>query len=683
MAYSATVGVAYGSDEESEEEYGQLGRSRSDPSRSRRVPASSYVLHDVRKFERPIGQGRFGSVFRAQWQGIDVAIKQMSDDFMADTLVNSSGGMLGMEEEAALVFSLRHPNVVSMFGVWKDEGAPDYRIRAPGHDSDSHLSSSRSPYYSPLSSSSSSLSSASLSSPSSRSAPLYPSKTYMVMEYISGGDLLSLVRREGAKFSVQEKLHLLLEAARGMQYLAHRAEPVIHRDLACRNLLVWQSSPTDPWHVKVADFGLARSGPIYNCVRNESSVPLPMKWMAPEALFGQYSCASDVWSFGVVMWEVFTNGVSPLMIPVENLRCGTRLPQPQNCPDSVYNLMQRCWEYEADDRPMFFHIVQELEVLESQDFGDTASLSRSMTEWAGSAWNHWSVFERAVYSWIPNRRLVSFLVTIFLAIFVYSSLFAAEGLPDSSAEVRDWTPEQVVRWLHSVGPWVEPYIEEFAQYGIDGNLLLFVDENDLQTIGFPRIQANALSRRIAELREQEDPESDSINFWSFRSSLPLFTDQLVTGLQFSPRTFIVYQLVLRKHSAAFLPRLFGDGSGGWGYWLGWFTIPHLQVAHRALAWYHLHPILVTIVCIHAVLCTVTEFIALVTRRAHLLLLMVFAGALSMICNAGMHHLAPKALSDIQVFGPLVTAPLLVSVLFVYINLEMAATIRSRFFRFVS
>jgi serine/threonine protein kinase len=147
----------------------------------------------------------------------------------------------------------------------------------------------------------------------------------------------------------------------------------IHRDLAARNVLV---APGDGLHkvtVKIGDFGLSRIS--RRSYYMSTSKTIPFKWSAPEVLvMGAYSNRSDVWSFGILMWEVFSFGKIPFPT-IQNsellqaLNNKVRPEQPENCPDEVYEVMQQCWQFIVKERPAFsVNFVERNEVTLERNF---------------------------------------------------------------------------------------------------------------------------------------------------------------------------------------------------------------------------------------------------------------------------------------------------------------------------
>uniref|UniRef100_A0A672LQV4 receptor protein-tyrosine kinase n=1 Tax=Sinocyclocheilus grahami TaxID=75366 RepID=A0A672LQV4_SINGR len=202
----------------------------------------------------------------------------------------------------------------------------------------------------------------------------YPSPV-VILPYMKHGDLHSylLYSRLGdapVYLPSQMLVKFMTDIARGMEYLSRKN--FIHRDLAARNCML-----NENMNVCVADFGLSKK--IYNgdYYRQGRISKMPVKWIAIESLADRvYTTKSDVWSFGVTMWEIATRGQTPYP-GVENseiydyLRQGNRLKQPPDCLDSIYSLMFSCWLLSPKDRPSFEILCCELEkVLEdlpSQD----------------------------------------------------------------------------------------------------------------------------------------------------------------------------------------------------------------------------------------------------------------------------------------------------------------------------
>ncbi|XP_064013834.1 tyrosine-protein kinase Fes/Fps isoform X2 [Pogoniulus pusillus] len=182
---------------------------------------------------------------------------------------------------------------------------------------------------------------------------------YIVMELVQGGDFLSFLRSEGTHLRVKELIKMTENAAAGMEYL--ESKHCIHRDLAARNCLVTEKNA-----LKISDFGMSREEEDGIYASTGGMKQIPVKWTAPEALnYGRYSSESDVWSFGILLWEAFSLGAVPYtnlsnQQTREAVEQGVRLDPPEQCPEEVYRLMQRCWEYDPRKRPSFSTIHQDL-----------------------------------------------------------------------------------------------------------------------------------------------------------------------------------------------------------------------------------------------------------------------------------------------------------------------------------
>lgn len=178
---------------------------------------------------------------------------------------------------------------------------------------------------------------------------------YIVMEHVSKGNLVNFLRTRGrALVNTPQLLQFSLHVAEGMEYL--ESKKLVHRDLAARNILV-----SEDLVAKVSDFGLAKAER-----KGLDSSRLPVKWTAPEALkHGKFSSKSDVWSFGVLLWEVFSYGRAPypkmsLKEVSEAVEKGYRMEPPEGCPGSIHALMGSCWEAEPTRRPPFRKLAEKL-----------------------------------------------------------------------------------------------------------------------------------------------------------------------------------------------------------------------------------------------------------------------------------------------------------------------------------
>ncbi|CAF2964897.1 unnamed protein product [Rotaria sp. Silwood2] len=178
----------------------------------------------------------------------------------------------------------------------------------------------------------------------------------MIIELLLFGSMLDYLWKHKSSIS-EYRLNLWAsQIADGMEYMEYKG--IVHRDLAARNILL---QSTD--QVKISDFGLSR------CIETDiyvqkSDSKIPVKWYAPEAIsFGKFTSKSDVWSFAVTLWEMFSYGAAPYGDMSGSdvyyfLKHGRRLEQQSSCPSHVYQLMLKCWEWDEKQRPTFYQLVQ-------------------------------------------------------------------------------------------------------------------------------------------------------------------------------------------------------------------------------------------------------------------------------------------------------------------------------------
>ncbi|XP_072864121.1 ephrin type-A receptor 8 [Chlorocebus sabaeus] len=200
----------------------------------------------------------------------------------------------------------------------------------------------------------------------------------IVTEYMENGSLDAFLRTHDGQFTIMQLVGMLRGVGAGMRYLSDLG--YVHRDLAARNVLVDSNLVC-----KVSDFGLSRvleDDP--DAAYTTTGGKIPIRWTAPEAIaFRTFSSASDVWSFGVVMWEVLAYGERPYWNMtnrdvISSVEEGYRLPAPMGCPRALHQLMLDCWHKDRAQRPRFSQIVSVLDALirSPESLRATATVSR-------------------------------------------------------------------------------------------------------------------------------------------------------------------------------------------------------------------------------------------------------------------------------------------------------------------
>lgn len=278
------------------------------PARPREFPISHV------RFLQELGEGTFGKVYKGDLLGLfgdntvtKVAIKTMKEN-SAPKVQND------FRREVDLMSELRHPNIVCLLGVCMKQD--------------------------PMS---------------------------MLFEYMTLGDLheyllthsphsdISAADDDGSHKAILDYTDMLMisvQVSAGMEYLS--SHHFVHRDLAARNVLVG-----DHLTVKISDFGLSRDIYSSDYYRVQSKSFLPVRWMPPESImYGKFTTETDVWSFGVVLWEIFSYGLQPYygysnQEVIEMIRSRQILPCPDECPARMYGLMVECWHEMPQRRPSF------------------------------------------------------------------------------------------------------------------------------------------------------------------------------------------------------------------------------------------------------------------------------------------------------------------------------------------
>ncbi|XP_043923186.1 focal adhesion kinase 1 isoform X4 [Protopterus annectens] len=209
---------------------------------------------------------------------------------------------------------------------------------------------------------------------------------WIIMELCTLGELRSFLQVRKYNLDLASLILYAYQLSTALAYL--ESKRFVHRDIAARNVLV---SSTDC--VKLGDFGLSRymeDSTYYKASKGK----LPIKWMAPESInFRRFTSASDVWMFGVCMWEILMYGVKPFQGVKNNdvigrIENGERLPMPQNCPPTLYSLMTKCWAYDPSRRPRFTELKTQLStILEEEKIQQEERIRMEMRRQVTVSWD--------------------------------------------------------------------------------------------------------------------------------------------------------------------------------------------------------------------------------------------------------------------------------------------------------
>lgn len=254
---------------------------------------------------KELSTGHFGIVSEAlhTTTGTEsrVAVKSLRDMYL-----NNAVDVAAFFKEALIMKDFDHPNVLRLFGVSIRDGKP-----------------------------------------------------LVVVPLMTRGSSLTLIRDPDSGLKHEQLIGMIIDIAKGMSYLESRN--IIHRDLAARNCLV-----DEDMSVKVSDFGLSRDIYKKKYYRWREGTVMPIHWMAPEAIrYQRMTTKSDVWSFGIVMWEIMSKEQTPYaLLNTFMIDCyvmdGKRLGKPDACSDPLFQIMLECWAQDPSARPTFVELIDDI-----------------------------------------------------------------------------------------------------------------------------------------------------------------------------------------------------------------------------------------------------------------------------------------------------------------------------------
>ena len=282
--------------------------------------------------EDKIGEGEFGVVYKARAPGLKCDDWEIgADEFVAVKMLKSDADfktMLDFQKEVDTAVNFEHKNVIRLLGICTKQ----------------------------------------------------IDQTCMIFEYMKLGALRELLRKSNPRnpdfyqlssdeviFEPSQFLSICIQLAKGLDYLSKKR--FVHRDIATRNCLV-----DSQFVCKIADFGLSRD--VYESDYykiGSKSACLPVRWMPPESLlYGRFTIKSDVWSYGVLMWEVFTFATQPYFGAsnqevIDNIRRQVLLECPLLCTQEIYDIMLECWQKMPVKRPHIGEILESLERLQQNN----------------------------------------------------------------------------------------------------------------------------------------------------------------------------------------------------------------------------------------------------------------------------------------------------------------------------